>query len=603
MQTFTDCDFEEHKITSGIENRLVDYVIQIQQAMLNMTITDPTEIKFTSNYIARGMGLIAGDEKRKNTFFIYRNSTFNENDNIFLSIRGPYNTYGRTTIQAFASEKLHLNNKKYSINSKFFGNFDFSSLINNNKAQENSIIPIQIQFEANRTKVTFIPQNAGVYEICLVTNGAHLMGSPYNVQILENMSGVYECFDDEKKAPPKKNLVKKRIVSQVINFVNEEISYEEYENYKRECREKIIKQNELLIEKERRDSSLDLNKESDNANELNNNTTKTELIISSTSTESDYDTTQINKMNFFNSTLSDSTKLLQHFENVNNDKVDCAINETSPICKNHIEQEVPNKNTAEKRENFQKSRFNHKNDSIRNFRPVDTNKMRILSVLECLKRDNSYNYITTSLPNLSNNEDVLSDNYRMRSNSLDINEICSIRIAYKERKAYWTRLLEEHKNQCNNKITNRKLTPFVNKIKMHSAFSFSANDVSHAKEKTTYTKNENLIFPSIQERKAIFSSETNINETAHYNKINYFQTQTMNKSNDSLHDKAIDKNEIANGAQDFVKHKERMKERFVKAQIFFKNLEHVKKVPKQISCNNRKRALINFIVIITDFKH
>lgn len=597
--------------------------------MCKIAVPHQNELKITSNYLARGMGLIAGDEKRKNTFYIYRNTTtFVDSDNIFISIRGPYNSYGRTSIQSFVNNprkyKSNPNVTKTSPSNKaFFKTFHLNTLINN-KAQDKNDIPINIDFETNRAKITFIPQNAGVYEICLITNGSHLMGSPYNVQVLKNLTGIVDTFNNESKdMSPKKNLLKKRVISRVINFVDEQMSYEEYENYKKSCMDKVIKDHEMLIEKERRDSSIaedfkifnGLTGNVKNEFEKESSIEEYEIISSNDesegsgriveklkhqyeaidettlecsiqdnnnnvrclSTEELRNEIQIKKMNFLNSTLSDSESIIssviiadtsdksyQSSEKSDNDG--CTSNgikidkEASPVCNNHIEQEVHSTNNKavfseefphpikdvkrtvqEKRKNLKKS--HHLNciqneitlketssfDSEQTTESISTddNRMRILSVLECLKRDNSYNYITSSLPNLSNNEDVISDNYRIRSHSLDINEICSIRAAYKERKAYWLKLLDDHKssapeldkhnvpNERSRKNIRRMTLP--NKIKLNCMFSYSANDVSsHAKEKSSYTKNENLTFPSIKERKAIFSSENNINENRYY---------------------------------------------------------------------------------------
>lgn len=633
FQIYTDADFEKQKMSPLMENKFIDYLIQIQQAMSKLALSNATDMKFDTNYIARGMGLIAGDEKRKNTFFIYGNSTFNENDRIFISIRGPYNSYGRTNIQSFKNDvtidNTQLNNKKKENgNVKFFKAFSFGSLMYNNKKQGKHEIPIKIEIESHRAKVTFIPPNAGVYEICLITNGTHLVGSPYNVQILENLSDIIDEFtEDDKDTQPVTNIIKKRIISRTINFVDEQISYEQYENYKKSCMEKMIKEHEKLVETERRNSSILedfkninlVNKTTNNETEINfeeyeiissndiniknessleklsdidkdvietNEVIKTNSVeqlkikyeyiqnnnnkklssdtdsssIKSPSSEEIRQELQLKKQNFLNSTLSialqsdDNQDLNNNYSQVdiNVQLKETLVNEfTSPICNDHIEQEVQfeqnNNNLSfphpmmdvkrtleEKRKNFKEA---HRLSNIQNeisFKETssfnsektsdnssicsdDNNRMRILSVLECLKRDNSYNYVTTSLPNLSNNKDVLLDNYRIRSNSLDITEISSIRMAYKERKAYWMKLLEDHKNISElNNYRNKKFMTLPNKIKLNCTFSYSANDVSHAKEKSSNTEYENLIFPSIQERKAIFASESNINVKNQY---------------------------------------------------------------------------------------
>lgn len=710
FQLFTESDFDKPLMTQMQEKKFIDYLTQIQQAMCKISIPQHNELKFTSNYLARGMGLIAGDEKRKNTFFVYRNTTitFVDNDNnIFISIRGPYNSYGSTTIQSFINnnnnDQINKNNRKNkktkgatshsntNNNKPFFKALQLNTLINN-KLQDKNEIPIRIAFEINRAKIIYIPESAGIYEICLITNGAHLMGSPYNVQILENTTGIVDNFnDDNNDTTQKNNVIKKRVISRTINFVDEEISYEEYENYKRSCMEKVIREHEMLVEKERRDSSIvedfktiidnddnidkinvndsvveDVNNvtSEENKNEIENEVNIEEYeFVSSNDDESEgggrkiteiikqeYEAIdqenhsqdgnnnnvnkslsavdvlrneiQLKKMNFLNSTLSDNESIISASEiiennlkfcenydkfanndnNSNNDddnKDTTSYLETSPICNNHIVQEVVDSNTTnnedvvnsdvfphpttkdvirtveEKRKNLKK--VQHLNctqneislnvtssldDAIEQttdnrttlvvgttdecISNTDDNCMRILDVLDCLKGDNSYNYITCSLPNLSNNEDnVIKDNYRIRSHSLDVNEICSIRTAYKERKAYWLKLLNENNELQRNDVNNiekiseegckRKITMRARRrrtmtlpIKMkliNSTFSYSANDVSHAKEKSTpYTKYENLTFPSIEERKAIFSSENSINDN-NYNNNNKMKTE------------------------------------------------------------------------------
>ncbi|KAK5650740.1 hypothetical protein RI129_001769 [Pyrocoelia pectoralis] len=227
---FTDLDLTKNTLSDEQEQELSDYLQQIREVCEKEW--KPIS-KYSSNYIAKGMGLVSGEENRKMYFYIYVNSFdfLNAND-IIINIRAPNNTYETLSIPSNSiKEKLfpHLFTKKFTYQSEserllLKPIIDLAPYIETNETQHiNENIPISFLIEGDRVKVVYIPRCTGIYEVSIITNGCHILGSPFPVSILENTSSVYDNIEDLNSFPTVtiKKTIKRTILSQDIDFVDE----------------------------------------------------------------------------------------------------------------------------------------------------------------------------------------------------------------------------------------------------------------------------------------------------------------------------------------------------------------------------------------------
>lgn len=183
------------------------------------------------------MGLIVGEQYRKTTFYIYSSSTTTASKHdVIVSIRGPYNNNCTVTIPAYYATRKYFYERRFENRSKAQKSFfrtlsiDFGSFITIGQKQENeNDIPIKVISEKERVKVIFIPKNTGIHEIAIITNGFHLVGSPFNVNVIANTTGSIDAFKEDVTYPCRRNRlrnIKRKIISKIIDFIDEKVSYE-----------------------------------------------------------------------------------------------------------------------------------------------------------------------------------------------------------------------------------------------------------------------------------------------------------------------------------------------------------------------------------------
>lgn len=199
----------------------------LQQAIMKHSAK--TEIKsptYSSDYVARGMGLFMGEQLRKTSFYIYSYSEC-PSKGVRVNIRGPYKSFAESSIPPFQNNCKKLNTKTnmhrkrqslfYSI-SKDLAQFMHHSSIKND-------IPIKVEMEEDRAKVTFIPTYTGIYQISLTSNGDLLNGSPFTIRVNPNESGLHDSFDTPNTPPNGKSKIvtKRKILCKVIDFIDEKL--------------------------------------------------------------------------------------------------------------------------------------------------------------------------------------------------------------------------------------------------------------------------------------------------------------------------------------------------------------------------------------------
>ncbi|RZC32830.1 claspin -like, partial [Asbolus verrucosus] len=232
------------EFTTNQEKNFIHYLHKLQEAINNWPTKDDANRNFSSQYVARGMGLYTGEQHRKTVFYVYSDVTTKKRGNVLMYIRGPYGTQGKATISPFhnlktipvvnvlqhqleATKILPFKNDEQKSFLKTIS-LDFTSLISNPEDKEdNDEIPIQIDMEIDRAKITYIPKNTGIYEINLICDGELLRGSPYNVQVINNTSGKRDSFSaDCENVEEKITFTKRKILSKVIDCIDEQICIE-----------------------------------------------------------------------------------------------------------------------------------------------------------------------------------------------------------------------------------------------------------------------------------------------------------------------------------------------------------------------------------------
>ncbi|XP_044259353.1 uncharacterized protein PF11_0213-like isoform X2 [Tribolium madens] len=229
------------ELTINQERNFINYLHKLQEAINQWPTKDGVDRKFSSQYVARGMGLYTGEQHRKTVFYVYSNATTKKRSNVLMYIRGPYGTQGKATISPFhnlktipvvnvlkdqleATKTLPFKNEEQKSFLKTIS-LDFTSLISSvEDKDETNDIPIQIEMEIDRAKITYIPNNSGIYEINLISDGELLRGTPYIVQVINNTSDKRDSFETEcENVDEKITFTKRKILSKVIDCVDEKI--------------------------------------------------------------------------------------------------------------------------------------------------------------------------------------------------------------------------------------------------------------------------------------------------------------------------------------------------------------------------------------------
>ncbi|XP_017771207.1 PREDICTED: uncharacterized protein LOC108558721 isoform X2 [Nicrophorus vespilloides] len=189
---FTDSDFEDRSFTFNVEKTMIEYVASLQQAVAKISRTDDgAMVSYSNDFVARGMGLVTGEQHRKTIIYIYPNSP--DSKKLLFNVRGPYNSFGSAALRS--PEMQHKSEKG------FFKSLskDFSKILlkSSNGREPISDVQIQVMHERDRARITFIPQHSGVYEVCLTTNGEHIVGSPYHINVEKNRSGLIDEINEK----------------------------------------------------------------------------------------------------------------------------------------------------------------------------------------------------------------------------------------------------------------------------------------------------------------------------------------------------------------------------------------------------------------------
>lgn len=214
---FSESDFEEKALKITQEEKFIRYLLSLQQAMVKVNAkSDNYSQKCCPHYIARGMGLVTGEQNKKTAFYIYSTSKTSLGKDVLVDIRGPFSSYATVTIPAFRNSHFKQSNKRMIFENKPRKSFlQAISMDLINPENCSNVIAVKIEMETDRAIVTFIPRHTGMYQVILSSNGEHLVGSPYNLRILKNESGEDDFNNNDVKT------TKKRLLSKITTFIDE----------------------------------------------------------------------------------------------------------------------------------------------------------------------------------------------------------------------------------------------------------------------------------------------------------------------------------------------------------------------------------------------
>ncbi|KAF5294652.1 hypothetical protein FQA39_LY02784 [Lamprigera yunnana] len=230
---FTENDFTMRNPTEQHEKILFEYIENVQNAVKKASRQD---LQFSFQYVAKGMGLVSGEQNRKMDFYIYLNtSTYININDVIISIQAPHNTYHTLSIPSrdikqkflpknFISKSFNETKIRRSFFKPFF--IDLRSFKeNNDKRDSHNQLPITYFIEKDRIKVIYIPFYSGIYQISIITNGAHLLGSPFPVSVFENTSQIVDNLK-EVNFETNKKVVSKKLITKILDLIDIRITKE-----------------------------------------------------------------------------------------------------------------------------------------------------------------------------------------------------------------------------------------------------------------------------------------------------------------------------------------------------------------------------------------
>ncbi|CAH1176494.1 unnamed protein product [Phaedon cochleariae] len=226
-------------LTSNFERTFINYLCEIQQSINKITENTEVERIFCSDYIARGLGLFSGEQHQKTVFYVYPDDFENSEpskNSVIINIKGPFGTFGHALISNIQNSpaKKPLDGWNISVSndtktkSEFMRKFSWFLKHSEEVDEGQKNINIEVTLEKNRAKVSYIPNNYGMHEINLICNGELLKGCPFNVHIFSSETKA-DDMDIEEKVEGLRHYQKRKIISEMVDLVDEKISFSELE--------------------------------------------------------------------------------------------------------------------------------------------------------------------------------------------------------------------------------------------------------------------------------------------------------------------------------------------------------------------------------------
>ncbi|XP_063216405.1 uncharacterized protein LOC134527553 [Bacillus rossius redtenbacheri] len=181
----------------------------------------PPEPQCPTGCIAKGMGLVAGVQGRRATFYIYPRHPRIPSE-LGVTVQGPSGDFGSATVPLRPGAASRPG----------------STSTGSSPSCRNSI-PVQYRIGSGHVRVTFTPRSCGHHELRVTQDGAHVVGSPFSVHVEKPehngkttpWRSSSEDEDDEKKVSRRRI----RVLLRVVDFVGEKMLLTEDGKLERVC--------------------------------------------------------------------------------------------------------------------------------------------------------------------------------------------------------------------------------------------------------------------------------------------------------------------------------------------------------------------------------
>lgn len=234
FKIFTSKELTQKSLTFHQEQKFNKYLEKIHTVLLEQ-IDRFDKMKFSTDYVARGMGLVAAQQNRKAIFFIYPVPKQQQYIcDIEIEINGPCGNKGKIVVPSIVHHNL-----KWQTPTDYQRSFYMTSKLNSISptvqgssflrrlslpVYQGSIddeLEIKVKVTSTRAKVSYYPQRIGVYEINLTTRDCHVVGSPYTIPVeisttsnTNNSNDSDNDSDNERALPYVK---RKRKITRIID--------------------------------------------------------------------------------------------------------------------------------------------------------------------------------------------------------------------------------------------------------------------------------------------------------------------------------------------------------------------------------------------------
>ncbi|CAG9787119.1 unnamed protein product [Diatraea saccharalis] len=239
------------------EWKLATFLDRIRQSLSKLTPpvskpasqrTSPETTQFTLDYVARGSGLTAAQINNKAHFKIYPTSQqCLDPGDITILIRGPKDTYGMTVLPPIFGKAQLIRQKLLGLNSKpnytenilpitqgavylrSYGKNDMNKTYHIPKSKYD--ITIEAEPQTDHTKISYIVNLEGKYDISITSRGQSIVGSPFTVTGSKNILSVLEkesfCLEDGEEIDIVDVKTDRKIVLRIVDFVTEKMLLKE----------------------------------------------------------------------------------------------------------------------------------------------------------------------------------------------------------------------------------------------------------------------------------------------------------------------------------------------------------------------------------------
>ncbi|KAL0881847.1 hypothetical protein ABMA27_001622 [Loxostege sticticalis] len=239
------------------EWKLATYLDRIRLALAKLTPpvskpgsqrTSPETSQFTLDYVARGSGLAAAQVNNKMYFKVYPTAQQSlDPGEITILIRGPKDTYGMKVLPPLLGKAQLIRQKLLGLQTKpnytenilpitqgatylrSYGKNDMNKTFYIPKTKYD--IEIEADTRSGSTKISYVVNLEGRYEISITSRGQNIVGSPFSVSASRNIISILEnesfCLEDGEEIDIVDIKTDRKVVLRIVDFVTEKMLLKE----------------------------------------------------------------------------------------------------------------------------------------------------------------------------------------------------------------------------------------------------------------------------------------------------------------------------------------------------------------------------------------